>query len=320
MKTNTQKFPLPAVAFNFAGFTWPRYLAQLPRGTMVQRLARRNAPGGCGPYYLAPKPVTYECDSRGFYLDSDGMPQMRWTWCDEVEGVRIDHTGWFTDENGDWDKIRGLVFRLPRSRGFLAAWSMGESMASGLDVDIYDDEQDAARAANDLAEFVADQERENALNSDDDDDDDDSGEPYDEIKRGMELAFFGSAYADQADECDQPMRGEIMDQLPDTIDPAAVHAAKTLEADLINANRGNGCATLTELYRYAESLPADGSDRELSPELFGHYLAMQGMGTGVGLESFGYAVRDSINVPYCEFGSHSLENDYFESDDDSEGE
>jgi hypothetical protein len=58
-------------------------------------------------------------------------------------------------------------------------------------------------------------------------------------------------------------------------------------------------------------LPSDDADRDLTPELFGHYLAMQAMGHGVGLESFGRAVRDAINVPYVEFGSHSLECDYF---------
>lgn len=141
-----------------------------------------------------------------------------------------------------------------------------------------------------------------------------------QIKRGMALAFFASAYADQADECGQPLRGEIMDQIPDEIDPAAIHAAETLARDLIRANWRleftveNG---LTRIYKKAGELSADGADRELSPELFGHYCAMQAMGAGVGLESFGYAVNDFFKVPYCEFGSHSLERDYFEAADGS---
>ena len=137
-----------------------------------------------------------------------------------------------------------------------------------------------------------------------------------QIKRGMALAFFASAYADQADECDQPMQGEIMDQLPDDIDRAALHAADTLAISVMHANGlKSACFDLESLYLRADEErdnSDDKGDRELTPELFGHYLAMQAMGTGVGLESFGDAVRDNIAVPYCEFGSHSLERDYFE--------
>lgn len=139
---------------------------------------------------------------------------------------------------------------------------------------------------------------------------------HEQIKRGMALAFFASAYADQADECDQPMQGEIMDQLPDDIDPAALHAADTLAADTLRTNGlKSACFDLASLYLRADEErdnSDDKGDRELTPELFGHYLAMQAMGTGVGLESFGDAVRDNIRVPYVEFGAYSLEKDYFE--------
>ena len=139
---------------------------------------------------------------------------------------------------------------------------------------------------------------------------------HEQIKHGMALAFFASAYADQADECGQPMRGEIMDQLPDDIDPSALHAADTLATGVMHANGlKSACFDLESLYIRADEErhnSGENGDRELTPDLFGHYLAMQAMGTGVGLESFGYAVRDSIKVPYCEFGSYSLEKDYFE--------
>lgn len=134
-----------------------------------------------------------------------------------------------------------------------------------------------------------------------------------QIKRGMALAFFATAFADQADECGDPLRGEIMDQLPDEIDPAAIHAADTLAHDMIWKCPEN-VGDLPSIYAHAQSLGNEGADRELSPELFGHYCAMQAMGTGVGLESFGREVRDSIRVPYLEFGSHSLEKDYFGRD------
>lgn len=130
------------------------------------------------------------------------------------------------------------------------------------------------------------------------------------IQRSMALAFFGCAYADQAEESGNALAGEIMDQLPDEIDPAAIHAAKTLMSDMANANM----ASVDALYIQAEECETDGGDRELTPELFGHYCAMQAMGTGVGLESFGSAIRDAIHVPYVEFGSHSLERDYFNED------
>ena len=85
---------------------------------------------------------------------------MRWEWADKVSGAHIGHTGWYSDEHGDSETIRGLVFRLPKSRGFLAGWSMGEGMASALECDIYETEREAALAADSLAENVAERERE----------------------------------------------------------------------------------------------------------------------------------------------------------------
>lgn len=159
MQTATARFPLPAPAFEFAGFSWPRYVATLPAGSLAKRLERSRT-RIIGPYYHAPRPVTGQHPGLGFYHESDGAPGLRWTWCDEAEGVRIRHTGWFTDEHGDGGTIRGVVFRLPGGRGFLAGWSMGEGMASELDGDIYDDEAGAAYAADSMAECAAERERE----------------------------------------------------------------------------------------------------------------------------------------------------------------
>lgn len=147
-----------------------------------------------------------------------------------------------------------------------------------------------------------------------------------QIQHGMALAFFACAYADQADECGQPLSGQVMDQLPAAIDKAALDAADTLAADTIRKNwqirelwpigAFINNAGLADILNYAQSLDSEGADSELTPELFGHYLAMQAMGTGVGLESFGYAVRDAVRVPYLEFGAYSLDLDYFEGADD----
>lgn len=95
-----------------------------------------------------------------FYLDSDFAPGLRWGWCDEVANSRIDHRGWWIDEYGDTETIRGVVFRLPNNRGFLVGLSMGEGMASTIKTDrVYRDELRAARAADSLAEYAAEVER-----------------------------------------------------------------------------------------------------------------------------------------------------------------
>lgn len=87
------------------------------------------------------------------------MPGLRWEWADNA-AQSIHHTGWYTDEYGDGDTIRGLVFRLPHNRGFLAGWSMGEGMASIVAYEVYPDEVSAALAADDIARYAAERERE----------------------------------------------------------------------------------------------------------------------------------------------------------------
>lgn len=143
-------------AFDFAGFHWPRYVAVLPQGSQAKRLARYKNPV-TGPYYHAPKPVGAN-HGRGFYLDNHGMPGLRWQWCDKVEDTTINHTGWFTDPDCIGEKIRGVVFTLPKGRGFLAGWSMGESMASELDCHVYETAAEAAYAADSEAEDAAERE------------------------------------------------------------------------------------------------------------------------------------------------------------------
>jgi hypothetical protein len=143
--------------FTFAGFNFPRAIAMLPCEPLAQRVGKKRY---TGPYSHAPKPIVQGTHPGGsFYHDSDFAPGLRFTWCDEVSGVRIRHTGWFCDEYQS-AKIRGLVFRLPHGRGFLAAWSMGEGMASAFDGSIYDREANAAWAADSLAENAAEAQRE----------------------------------------------------------------------------------------------------------------------------------------------------------------
>lgn len=53
-----------------------------------------------------------------------------------------------------------------------------------------------------------------------------------QLKKGMALAFFGSAYADMADDCVSHCAAKSWDQLPAVIDTAALHAADTLVFEL----------------------------------------------------------------------------------------
>ena len=145
--------------FQFAGINFPKWVWNLHRGPWKKRLERRrNSCTGWG-YYHAPRPLESGDNSRSFYLNDHGMPGLRWIWCDEVASAGIKHTGWYCDDYYD-EKIHGIVFRLPRSRGFLAGWSMGVGMISNVDYYVFESEQDAAHCADSMAENAAERERE----------------------------------------------------------------------------------------------------------------------------------------------------------------
>ena len=141
--------------FAFAGFQWPRYVATLTPLSGLRK--KRELRKVCGGYYHAPKPNSN--NGRGFYLSDAGQPFTRWQWADDVEGASIRHTGWWTDDYGDSEKIRGIVVLLPYGR-FMAGWSMGEGMASTIEPGVFDDIDDAARMADEHARVAADNERE----------------------------------------------------------------------------------------------------------------------------------------------------------------
>lgn len=130
-----------------------------------------------------------------------------------------------------------------------------------------------------------------------------------EFEKHAARAFFASAWADAADDADNGpnLSGcEIMDVMPSEIDPAAIHAAQTLRMDMERVNGASIDNLITRIVTIADG------DRPATMEFFGHYSAMQAMGHGVGLDdAFGREVYDTIEVPYCDFGQHSLERDYF---------
>lgn len=124
-------------------------------------------------------------------------------------------------------------------------------------------------------------------------------------------AFFASAWADACEEAGESsmLSGqEILHIMPDEIDPAARVAAVRLAMAFEDANK----CSIADAQAWFEA-NADGSgEREPSIAIFGHYAAMQAVGHGVGLsDAFGSVQGKQFTVPYIEFGSHSLEKDYF---------
>ena len=113
-------------------------------------------------------------------------------------------------------------------------------------------------------------------------------ETSDLVEYGIARAYFASAWADKQNEDPDGMNlsgVEIFDVLPDELPTEASEAASELAHALCQCN---GVSTLAELYQRAIRLPKRfQADRKFAPELFGHYLGMEGMGHGVGLDSFG---------------------------------
>lgn len=127
-----------------------------------------------------------------------------------------------------------------------------------------------------------------------------------EFQQHAARAFFASAWAEAEEDAGQAQPGEIMSRIPAVIDTAAWSAARTLLMDMELRNK----KTMTEMIQIVQS--QGNGDRPNTVEFFGHYAAMQAMGHGVGLaDAFGEAVREQVQVPYVEFGMHSLSKDYF---------
>lgn len=147
--------------FQWAGFTFPRHIVELPSGTRRERMQAARENKACGPYYHAPKPITGGAHpGRGGYHSRAGIDGLhRVEYADDISGAGIRHNGWFCDAGQD-QTIRGIVVRLTHGR-MLAGWSMGEGMYASIECDeIFTDEIEAARYADGLAESAAESERE----------------------------------------------------------------------------------------------------------------------------------------------------------------
>jgi len=105
-------------------------------------------------------------DNTVIYYSS--TPPLPLDWCDEVcRSIR--HTGWFDNEDGEsWKdgsgKIRGFVANLPTSSGFpegryLAGYYVGGSDCWVVNLELYNDDEEAACVADGMAEELAERER-----------------------------------------------------------------------------------------------------------------------------------------------------------------
>jgi hypothetical protein len=122
------------------------------------------------------------------------------------------------------------------------------------------------------------------------------------------FAFFASAYADLMDGQDNPMQGEIMDQLPDTIDPSAIEAAEALLRRFKAMNKDK-YLSFWGIIEYIQTNAT--GDRESTIDNIGHYVAMQAMGHGVGLyEAFGRAIHEAVSVPGICYSHSDFVNRY----------
>jgi hypothetical protein len=84
-------------------------------------------------------------------------------FADKLAPRSVRHTGWYTDDDGVGGTFRGVVYRLPRKRGFIAGYADphndGPAFVELSPID-HDDVIGAAHAADRIAEMEAEKERE----------------------------------------------------------------------------------------------------------------------------------------------------------------
>lgn len=90
-------------------------------------------------------------DGRPIWYAHTGQQFPRERYADEI--TRLNYSGWYTDCDG-CETARGLVVALPRGR-FLAGYHWSDNGERVYFSDIYDCEDDAARAADSEAELFA---------------------------------------------------------------------------------------------------------------------------------------------------------------------
>lgn len=127
--------------------------------------ARAKARKVCGPYEWSP---SQPGKGRGFYQASDALAcdprgstfRLRLFSPDSFAEcpARLDGVYYMADDCGT--DFRPILAKLPRSRGWLAGWTMGNGMIASLGATIYSDAREAILAAHGDAEQAASEERE----------------------------------------------------------------------------------------------------------------------------------------------------------------
>lgn len=144
-------------------------------------------------------------------------------YADDVYPSYIQHTGWFTDDDGDFDKYRGVVYQLPARNGkecFVYGYEDPNMDGALLDFDVEEDKKEAARQADRMAEIFAEHERD-----------------YQRAWRA------GRRYEDLADEI-KSARDEAR-EIGAELRAARGHVASLIQCGL-DGNFPRSCATLRE--------------------------------------------------------------------------
>jgi hypothetical protein len=142
----------------FDGVQFPRIVL---RDMTVPVRQRHNE--HCGPYYWTPKPFQRgQHTGRGFYMGANGeMDRAGSSIRLRLETVldRFGRERAWAHEYSD-TPFCAIIARLPRGRGFLAGWSLGDGMCASLDGAVYREEYQAAHAACNEAEAACERDLE----------------------------------------------------------------------------------------------------------------------------------------------------------------
>lgn len=158
-----------------AAISMLRHMVEVAAGGEIilrdfSRPIRERNNGLTGPYYFRPGALITDAHTvpEGFsgYLSKDESAidegaHVRLRVVAAGNLVNLKHDGWYTDDDCS-ETMYGVVARLPRSRGFLAGWTMGAQMATSFTRTIYQSEKEAARAADREAEYAAQRARDEA--------------------------------------------------------------------------------------------------------------------------------------------------------------
>lgn len=112
--------------------------------------------------------ITYnpETESGGRWIEAAGAGLRFVGYADELNARGIQHKGWYTDEDGMGETLRGVVYALPARNGQrVYAYGYADPCNEGcaylvFDTRYNDDETGAAYAADRIAEKHAERERE----------------------------------------------------------------------------------------------------------------------------------------------------------------